>query len=146
MAFGGSGRRKNGTTSFFVQAVLVILLIWLLFLGITLALTLRFSLNTMQEKTDNGLSSVAESLAASVAVRRAFREGVCSPELMEYLDCLVEKTEDLDISGSAAPLWAATSSGPWRGNTIFPMPWAPWAISTAISVRCWRRTAASLAL
>ena len=65
MAFGGFGRRKNGTTSFFVQAVLVILLIWLLFLGITLALTLRFSLNTMQEKTDNGLSSVAESLAAS---------------------------------------------------------------------------------
>ena len=101
MAFGGFGRRKNGTTSFFVQAVLVILLIWLLFLGITLALTLRFSLNTMQEKTDNGLSSVAESLAASVAVRRAFREGVCSPELMEYLDCLVEKTEDLDIISMA---------------------------------------------
>lgn len=101
MAFGGFGRRKNGTTSFFVQAVLVILLIWLLFLGITLALTLRFSLNTMQEKTDNGLSSVAESLAASVAVRQAFREGVCSQELMEYLDCLVEKTEDLDIISMA---------------------------------------------
>lgn len=101
MAFGGFGRRKNGTTSFFVQAVLVILLIWLLFLGITLALTLRFSLNTMQEKTDNGLSSVAESLAANAAVRQAFRQGQCPAELMEYLDCLVEKTEDLDIISMA---------------------------------------------
>ena len=52
MTFGGFGSRKNSTTPFFVQVVTVILTIWLILLGITLALTLRYSLSTLQEKID----------------------------------------------------------------------------------------------
>ena len=52
MIFGGFGSRKNSTTPFFVLVVAAILSIWLILLGITLTLTLRYSLSTMQEKID----------------------------------------------------------------------------------------------
>ena len=97
MTFGGFGSRKNSTTPFFVQVVTVILTIWLILLGITLALTLRYSLSTLQEKIDNGLSSVAETLSSYDSVRQALRQGSCPESLIAYLDDLVGKTADLDV-------------------------------------------------
>ena len=97
MTFGGFGSRKNSTTPFFVQVVTVILTIWLILLGITLALTLRYSLSTLQEKIDNGLSSIAETLSSYDSVRQALRQGSCPESLIAYLDDLVGKTADLDI-------------------------------------------------
>lgn len=97
MTFGGFGSRRNSTTPFFIQVVAVILTIWLLLLGITLGLTLRYSLSTMQEKTDNGLMATAESLSSNAAVQKALLSGECPQALSDYLDALAEKTADLDI-------------------------------------------------
>ena len=97
MIFGGFGSRKNSTTPFFVLVVAAILSIWLILLGITLTLTLRYSLSTMQEKIDNGLSSIAETLSSYDSVRQALSQGSCPEALLAYLDDLVEKTADLDI-------------------------------------------------
>ena len=97
MPFSGFGSRKNSTTPFFIQVVAVILSIWLLLLGITLGLTLRYALSTVQETTDNGLMATAEALSSNAAVRMALQRGECPQTLMEYLDALVEKTADLDI-------------------------------------------------
>ena len=71
-------QRRGRTTPFFIQLVTVILMIWLLLLGITMALTLRYAMNTMQEKIDNGLSAAAESLSSNGSVRQAFENGACS--------------------------------------------------------------------
>ena len=90
-------QRRGRTTPFFIQLVTVILMIWLLLLGITMALTLRYAMNTMQEKIDNGLSAAAESLSSNGSVRQAIENGACSGELMDYLDDLVRKTADLDV-------------------------------------------------
>ena len=97
MTFGGFSSRKSSTTPFFIQMVALILLIWLMLLGITLTLTLRYSLTSMLEKIDNGLSSTAQTLASFDSVRHAIQEGQCPDSLMRYLDELVEKTADLDI-------------------------------------------------
>ena len=97
MTFGGFSSRKSSTTPFFIQMVALILLIWLMLLGITLTLTLRYSLTSMLEKIDNGLSSTAQTLASFDSVRYAIQEGQCPDSLMRYLDELVEKTADLDI-------------------------------------------------
>ena len=91
------GSRRNSTTPFFIQVVSIILLIWLVLLGITLALTLQYSLTAMLEKTDNGLSAAAETLASYDLVQKALQDGKCPDSLVAYLDDLVEKTADLDI-------------------------------------------------
>lgn len=90
-------KRKNSTTPFFVQVTCLIMLVWFVLLSITLVLTLRYSLDTLQEEIDNSLAATTLTLASHAAVREALVTGVCPPELMDYLDDLVEKTTDLDV-------------------------------------------------
>lgn len=90
-------KRRNSTTPFFVQVTCLIMLIWFMLLSITLGLTLRYSLDTLQEEIDNSLTAMTAALASYTAVRDAVETGACPPDLMDYLDGLVEKTTNLDI-------------------------------------------------
>lgn len=90
-------KRKNSTAPYFVHAMSWIMLVWFLLLGITLGLTLRYSVDTLQNKIDEVLKSTVESLAESEAVHRALERGYCEEEMLHYLDVVVEKTTDLDV-------------------------------------------------
>lgn len=89
--------RKGSAMPFFMQVTSVILIVWLVLLSITLMLTIRYSLNTLQEKIDNVLVATTEALASDEAVVQALDSGACSRGLMQYLDDLVAKTADLDV-------------------------------------------------
>lgn len=90
-------KQKNSTAPYFVHAMSWIMLVWFVLLGITLGLTLRYSMNTLQEKIDEVLKSTVEALAESDGIHRALEDGSCEAELIEYLDAVVEKTTDLDV-------------------------------------------------
>lgn len=90
-------RKQGGVTSLFFQMLLWSTLLWVVLLGITLALTLHFSLSTLQGQIEDLLTATSSSLAQSAMVRQALEEGACSEELIDYLDLLVAQTSDLDI-------------------------------------------------
>lgn len=89
--------RKTGVGSMFFDFLFLSSIMWILVLGVTLAMTLHFSVSTMQEKIESNLVSTAASLAGSQVVRQSLLDGVCPPDLIAYLDDLVSRTEDLDI-------------------------------------------------
>ncbi|MEG1593695.1 MAG: sensor histidine kinase, partial [Oscillibacter sp.] len=72
-------------------------ILWILVLGVTLAMTLHFSSAALQEKIESNLIATASTLADSESVRQSLVDGACSPGLIAYLDNLVARTEDLDI-------------------------------------------------
>lgn len=91
-------KQKRGSTApLFVQTMCWIMLLWFILLSITLGLTLRYSLSTLQDKIDDTLSSIVNTIADSTAVYTSLEEGVCDPALMEYLDSLVREMSDLDV-------------------------------------------------
>lgn len=90
-------RKQGGVTSLFLRMLLWSTLLWVLLLGITLGLTLHFSLSTLEEEIEGNLISTSSSLAQSDMVRRALQEGYCSEEMINYLDLLIQQTQDLDI-------------------------------------------------
>ena len=65
-------------------------------LAVTLVVTLRFSLETAQNKIDEILYSTVKTLAETPAIRQMLREGECDQEIAEYLDNVVRTTRDLD--------------------------------------------------
>lgn len=89
--------KKGQTAPLFVQTMCWIMLLWFVLLSITLGLTLRYALNTLQEKIDDTLRAMVTTIATSPAVKESLETGVCDPELMDYLDNLVESMNDLDI-------------------------------------------------
>lgn len=89
--------KRNNTAPYFVQALSWIMLVWFILLGITLGLTLRYSMNTLQNKIDEVLQSTVITLAESKSVHRALENGFCEQEMIEYLDALVANTTDLDV-------------------------------------------------
>lgn len=90
-------RKYHITVPFFMEVVLLITLVWFVLLGVTMTLTLRYALETFQEKNDNTLTSITTSLAGSTYVRQALQEGCCAESLIEYLDHLAAATSDLEI-------------------------------------------------
>ena len=93
----GKKQKQSGITALFFQILLWFTLLWMALLGVTLGLTLRASLHTLQEKIENILAATSSSLAKSTMVRQALEDGYCSEELIDYLDLLVAQTGDLDI-------------------------------------------------
>lgn len=92
-----SSKKKNSSAPYFVQAMSWIMLLWFVLLSITLGLTLRYSMNTLQQKIDEVLQSTVVTLAESKTIRAALQNGKCDEELMDYLDSVVENTTDLDV-------------------------------------------------
>ena len=69
---------------------------WLVLLSITLSVTLRFSLRALETKIDEILQSTVMTLAETPSVRQVVRDGVCPPEMRDFLDDIVANTEDLE--------------------------------------------------
>ena len=90
-------RSRTGSALIFRNLLAGTTLFLVTMLGITLALTLRFSISAVQEKIEGNLKSTATALAESPLVLQALRDGGCSPSLIAYLDSLVAQTQDLDI-------------------------------------------------
>lgn len=90
-------KKKNSSVPYFVQIMSWIMLIWLILLGITLGLTLRYSMNTLRAKIDEILQSTVITLAESDHIRQALDAGCCDEKLMDYLDNVVDNTTDLDV-------------------------------------------------
>lgn len=90
-------RRRGNTAPYFIQAMCWIMLVWLVLISITLGLTLKYSLDTLQNKIDETLQSTVVTLAATSSVREALVTGSCNPELTVFLDDLIEYTTDLDV-------------------------------------------------
>lgn len=90
-------KQKNNTLPFFVQATGVIMMVWFVLLSITLGLTMRYSLDTLQDKIDNSLTSTTTALATNSSVKQALVTGTLDEEMIAYLDVLVSKTNDMDI-------------------------------------------------
>jgi CitB family two-component system sensor histidine kinase MalK/two-component system sensor histidine kinase DctS len=89
---------KSGSTApLFVQTMCWIMLCWFVLLCITLGLTMRYSLDTLQDKIDDTLESMVTTIAISPAVQNTLISGVAASDLTDYLDDLVEAMEDLDV-------------------------------------------------
>lgn len=65
-------------------------------MSITLGLTLRYSLSTLQTKIDEILQSTVQTFGENPSVLEALQNGECSPELKDFLDDVVSNTSDLD--------------------------------------------------
>lgn len=92
----GTAQKNKGSIPLFWQLMAMIMLVWVLLLGITLVLTMHYSLVTFQGKIDGILESTVKTLAQSSTVRDALRAGRVDEDLGRYLDTVVENTEDLD--------------------------------------------------
>ncbi len=96
-ALPGLSHRKNDNIPFFASITLLIMMVWMILLSITLGLTLRFSLDTLQEKIDNSLTATTSALASTDLVRNALITGQSTQELNDYLDEMTRGSSDLDI-------------------------------------------------
>ena len=76
--------------------VLVITAAWLVLVSLTLFLTLRYTLQSQQNKIDNVLMSTVVTLGDSPAVRRIVEQGYCDEEMTNYLTDVVANTEDME--------------------------------------------------
>ena len=90
-------KKKTSSVPYFVQVMSWTMLVWMILLSITLGLTLRYSISTLEEKIDEILQSTVITLAESRQVHQALEEGRCPEELMDYLDSVVQNTTDLDV-------------------------------------------------
>lgn len=90
-------KKKGSSAPYFVQAMSWIMLMWFVLLSITLGLTLRYSMTTLQEKIDEILQSTVITLAESKTIQTALLDKSCDEDLMDYLDSVVENTTDLEV-------------------------------------------------
>ena len=90
-------RQSSGAAQMFVQMTVWVVFFWIVVLSITLVMTLRFSLSTLQSEIEQVLTSTATSLAGSEMVRQSLQQGYCTPETIEYLDLLTEMNDALDV-------------------------------------------------
>lgn len=97
MNYTAAVKPKSNTVPFFAQATCVIMLVLFFLLSIALGLTLRYSLDTLQDKIDNSLTSTTAALAENSSVKQAMITGKLPEDMIEYLDALVAKTNDLDV-------------------------------------------------
>ena len=89
-------KRKFGSMPLFLRMMCWIVGCWVILLSVTLAVTMRYSLRTFQGKIDEILVSTVESLRSTPTVRDMLLAGECPPDMEEYLDGVIEYTNDLD--------------------------------------------------
>ena len=90
-------RQSSGAAQMFVQMTVWVVFFWIVVPSITLIMTLRFSLSTLQGQIEQTLTSTATSLAGSDMVRQSLLQGYCTQETIEYLDLLTEMNDALDV-------------------------------------------------
>lgn len=91
-----SKRKNRGNAPLFLSTMTLVILVCFLLLFLALVMTMRYSLNTLQQKIDDILFSTVYTLSDSPQVQRMVRSGCLSEEMIDYLDNVVAYTDDLD--------------------------------------------------
>ena len=81
----------------FWRLTLIITAAWFLLLSVTLGVTVRFALRSMEDKIDNVLMSTVVTLGNSPNIRRILERGYCDGEMAAYLTDVVVNTEDMEF-------------------------------------------------
>ena len=89
-------KQKNGSVPLFLRMMTWIVVCWLILLSVTMMVTMRYAIQTFQDKVDEILISTVESLRSTATVREMILTGVCDQEMDDYLDGVIEYTSDLD--------------------------------------------------
>ena len=80
----------------FWQLLAIIMVCWFALLSVTLTVTLRFSMRTLQEQIDSVLMSTVVTLGNAPGVQRMVEQGRCDSEMADYLTDVVVNTENLE--------------------------------------------------
>lgn len=91
------GQQLSGNIQLFIKMTVGMILFWIVLLGVTLTVTLRFSLSTLQDRIEKVLTATSSSLAQSEMIRQSIFQGYCDREVIQYLDVLVNTTDGLEI-------------------------------------------------
>ena len=145
----------------FLQLMAWILVTWFILLSFAMMLTLRYALDTFQNKVDDILLSTVKTLAESPQVLEELRDGVCSEDMSIYLTSVVDNTSDLDYITIAdtnsirlyhidpafigLPFEGGDQYRHWQGRSISLMPiptisrgsGGPSIRSSAATAGCW---------
>ena len=89
-------KQKTGSVPLFLRMMTWIVVCWLILLSVTMMVTMRYAIQTFQDKIDEILISTVESLRSTPSVRDMILAGVCAPDMEEYLDGVIGYTNDLD--------------------------------------------------
>lgn len=89
-------KQKNGSAPLFWRMMTWIVVCWVILLSVTMMVTMRYAIQTFQNKIDEILISTVESLRSTPTVREMILSGVCDREMDDYLDGVIEYTNDLD--------------------------------------------------
>ena len=89
-------KQKTGSVPLFLRMMTWIVVCWLILLSVTMMVTMRYAIQTFQDKVDEILISTVESLRSTPTVRDMILSGVCHPDMEEYLDGVIGYTNDLD--------------------------------------------------
>ena len=89
-------QEKRRGQPLFWRLLVIITVCWFLLLSVTLTVTLRYSLQTLQDQIDSLLMSTVETLANAPGVRRILEEGTCPQEMADYLTDVIVSTDNID--------------------------------------------------
>ena len=87
-------KQKTGSVPIFLRMMTWIVVCWLILLSVTMMVTMRYAIQTFQNKVDEILISTVESLRSTPTVRDMILSGVCPPDMEEYLDGVIGYTND----------------------------------------------------
>ena len=89
-------QEKRRSLPLFWRLLAIIMVCWFVLLAVTLAVTLRYSLRTLQDQIDSILMSTVTTLGNHPGVRRIVEQGKIDPETSDYLTDVVVQTECLE--------------------------------------------------
>ena len=88
-------KKQRRSMPLFWRLMAGIMACWLFLLLVTMTVTVRYSLQTLQEQIDNILMSTVVTLSNSPSIQRAVERGSCDPEMVDFLTDVVVNTENM---------------------------------------------------
>ena len=89
-------REKRRTLPLFWELLAIITAGWLVLVTVTLGVTLRYSLQTLQEQIDSMLMSTVVTLGTQPRIQHIVEQGQIDPDMADYLTNVVVNTESLE--------------------------------------------------
>ena len=89
-------REKRRSLPLFWQLLAIVMAGWLVLVSVTLGVTMRYSLRTLQEQIDSVLMSTVVTLGTQPRIRNIVERGQIDPEMANYLTNVVVNTESLE--------------------------------------------------
>ena len=90
-------KKRRRSLPLFWRLMAGIMACWFVLLSAALTVTIRYSLQTLQEQIDSILMSTVVTLSNSPSVQRAVERGSCDQEMVDYLTDVVVNTENLEF-------------------------------------------------